>query len=230
MVPAVSEAAPLGLLQLVLWSAVLVAAVACTVFVVRHHSRTSDGDSADLLFWDLFGGAVVIAPALLIPAVASPPAGLAMAAVAGVSGIAAYRTSPAVLSWFDTRRRRRVEAPLCRAAAVVHETIVGRWAQYELDPGLAISYPDLADVRRLETAEFVRVLRETQTLKILADPGYPDAVARLGAALDRAETAAGVPAGLRPALGWGHVNVLSHAQHSHPRARQGRVSAGQRLP
>ncbi|MFC7847237.1 hypothetical protein ACFUTU_02030 [Arthrobacter sp. NPDC057388] len=197
--PAVSEAAPLGLLQLVLWSAVLVAAVACTVFVVRHHLRTSDGDSSDLLFWDLFGGAVVIAPALLIPAVASPAAGLALAAVAGASGIAAYRSSPAVLSWYETRRRRRVEAPRGREAAVVHAEIVGRWAQYELDPALAISYPELADVRRPETAAFVKVLREAETLKALADPGYPNAVGRLREALDRAETAAGVPAGLRPA-------------------------------
>ena len=198
MVPAVSEAAPLGLLQLVLWSAVLAAAVACTVFVVRHHLRTSDGDSSDLLFWDLFGGAVVIAPALLIPAVASPPAGLALAAVAGVSGIAAYRSSPAVLSWHDAWRRRRVDGPRCRAAAVMHEEIVGRWARYELDPALAISYPDLADVRRPETAAFVKALREAETLKTLADPGYPHAVECLGRALDCAETAAGVPATLRP--------------------------------
>ncbi|MFP3462726.1 hypothetical protein R5O87_17945 [Arthrobacter globiformis] len=199
--PAVSEAAPLGLLQLVLWSAVLVAAVACTVFVVRHHLRTSDGDSSDLLFWDLFGGAVVIAPALLIPAVASPPAGLALAAVAGLSGIAAYRSSPAVLSWHDARRQRRVDGPRCRAAAVVHEEIMGRWARYELDPALAISYPDLADVRRPETAAFVKALREAETLKTLASPEYPHAVDRLGRALDCAETAAGVPATLRPAVG-----------------------------
>ena len=196
--PAVSEAAPLGLLQLVLWSAVLVAAVACTVFVVRHHSRTSDGDSSDLLFWDLFGGAVVIAPALLIPAVASPTAGLALAAVAGVSGIAAYRSTPAVLSWYDARRRRRADGPRCRVAAVVHNEVLGRWARYELDPTLAISYPDLADVGRPETAALAKALREAETLKATWDPGYPHAVDRLRQALDLAETAAGVPASLRP--------------------------------
>jgi hypothetical protein len=199
VVPAVSEAAPLGLLQLVLWSAVLAAAVACTVIVVRHHLKTSDGDSPDLLFWDLFGGAVVIAPALLIPAVASPSAGLALVAVAGVSGMAAYRSSPAVLSWYETRRRRRVDGPLCRAAAVVHEEILGRWARYELDPALAITYPDLADVARPETAALVKALREAESLKTAWDSGYPHAVDRLGQALDRAETAAGVPASLRPA-------------------------------
>jgi hypothetical protein len=188
----------LGLLQLVLWSAVLAAAVACTVFVVRRHLRTPDGDSPDLLFWDLFGGAAVIAPALLIPAVASPQAGLAMVAVAVLSGVAAYRSSPAVLSWDETRRRRRVDGPLCRAAAVVHEEILGRWARYELDPALAISYPDLADVRQPETAAFVKAMREAETLKAARDSGYPHAVDHLGQALERAETAAGVPAGLRP--------------------------------
>ncbi len=199
MVSVLSEAAPWGLLQLVLWSAVLMAAVAGTVFVVRHHLRTSDGDSPDLLFWDLFGGAVVIAPSLLIPAVASPPAGLALAAVAGASGVAAYRSSPAVLSWFEARRRRRVDGPLCRTAAATQEEILGRWAQYELDPALAISYPALADVRQPETAAIVKALREADALKALADPAYPRAVERLGLALERAETAAGVPAGLRPA-------------------------------
>jgi hypothetical protein len=188
----------LGLLQLVLWSAVLAAAVACTVFVVRRHLGTPDGDSPDLLFWDLFGGAAVIAPALLIPAVASPQAGLAMVAVAVLSGVAAYRSSPAVLSWYETRRRRRVDGPLCRAAAVVHEEILGRWARYELDPALAISYPDLADVRQPETAAFVKAMREAETLKAARDSGYPHAVDHLGQALERAETAAGVPAGLRP--------------------------------
>jgi hypothetical protein len=194
VVPVVSETAPLGLLQLVLWSAVLATAVACTVFVVRHHLRTSDGGSSDLLFWDLFGGAVVIAPALLIPAVASPPAGLILAGVAGVSGIVAYRGSPAVLSWFDAWQRRRVDRPLCRAAAVEHEAILGRWAQYELDPALAIGYPDLADVGRPETAAVAKALREAEALKVVADSRYPHAVERLGQALNCAETAAGVPA------------------------------------
>jgi hypothetical protein len=203
----------LGLLQLVLWSSVLAAAVACTVLIVRHHLKTSDGDSSDLLFWDLFAGSVVVAPALLIPAVSSPPAGLALAAVAGVSGIAAYRSSPAVLSWYETRRRRRVDGPLCRAAAVAHEEIVGRWARYELDPALAISYPDLADVRRPETADFVKALREAETLKAGWDPRYPHAVDRLGLALDRAELAAGVPASLRPA-------GLSSAKAGRPPAGQ----------
>ena len=42
--PAVSEAVPLGPLQLVIWAVVLTAAVACTVIALRHHAGKPDAD------------------------------------------------------------------------------------------------------------------------------------------------------------------------------------------
>lgn len=193
MVPAVSEAVPLGPLQLVIWAAVLAAAVACMVVAVRHHAGKPDADGSDPLFWDLFGGAAVIVPALLIPAVASPLAGLALAAVTVASGVAAYRSSPRILAWYASRRRRRLDVPRREAAVEVHDAVLGRWRRYELDPALAIGYPDMADVARPETSAFVKAMREAELLKASTDPGYAPAVARLELALGRAETAAGVP-------------------------------------
>lgn len=193
--PAVSEAVPLGPLQLLIWAAVLTAAVACTVVAVRHHAGKPDADGSDPLFWDLFGGAAVIVPALLIPAVSSPLAGLALAAVAAASGVAAYRGSPRILDWYASRRRRRLDIPRCAAAVEVHNAVLRRWRRYELDPALAIGYPDMADVARPETSAFVKAMREAELLKASADPGYAPAVARLELALGRAETAAGVPRG-----------------------------------
>jgi hypothetical protein len=195
VVPAVSEAVPLGPLQLVIWGAVLAAAVACMVIAVRHHAGKPDADGSDPLFWDLFGGAAVIVPALLIPAVASPLAGLALAAVTAASGVAAYRSSPRILAWYASRRRRRLDVPRREAAVEVHDAVLGRWRRYELDPALAIGYPDMADVARPETSAFVKAMREAELLRASSDPGYAPAVARLELALGRAETAAGVPGG-----------------------------------
>lgn len=207
---AVIEAVPLGTLQLVFWGAVLVAAAACTVFAVRHHAGKSDGDPSDPLFWDVFWGSAVILPALLIPAVASPPAGLALAAAACVSGVAAYRTSPRVLGWYSSRRRQREELPALQAAANVHNAVLQRWQRYELDPALAIDFPAMSDVRRPETAAFVKAMREAEALRASRQPGYASAVAHLERALARAEAAAGAePAGYPPHGVSGDMRALS---------------------
>lgn len=211
MVPAVSEAVPLGPLQLVIWAAVLAAAVACMVVAVRHHAGKPDADGSDPLFWDLFGGAAVIVPALLIPAVASPLAGLALAAVTVASGVAAYRSSPRILAWYASRRRRRLDVPRREAAVEVHDAVLGRWRRYELDPALAIGYPDMADVARPETSAFVKAMREAELLRASSDPGYAPAVARLELALGRAETAAGVPGS-----GGGHSQVRHSGAEAGP--------------
>lgn len=192
--PAVTDAAPFGVLQLILWGAVLAAATACTVFAVRHHAGTSDGDTSDPLFWDLFGGAAVIVPALLIPAAASPPAGIALAALTCASGVAAYQSSPKVLGWYSSRRQRRQELPARQAAVALHDAVLKRWQRYELDPSLAIDYPDMSDVARPETAALVKAMREAELLRTSGGPGYPSAVAQLEAALQRAEIAAGAAA------------------------------------
>ena len=195
--PAVTDAAPFGVLTLFLWGAVLAAAAACTVLAVRHHAATSDGDPSDPLFWDLFGGAAVIVPALLIPAVASPPAGFALAALTFASGVAAYRSGPRVLGWHSSRRQRRQELrdelPARQAAVVLHDAVLKRWQRYELDPALTIDYPDMSDVARPETAALVKAMREAELLRSSREPGYPSAVAQLEAALQRAERAAGAP-------------------------------------
>jgi hypothetical protein len=195
--PAVTDAAPFGVLTLILWGAVLAAAAACTVLAVRHHAAASDGDPSDPLFWDLFGGAAVIVPALLIPAVASPPAGFALAALTCASGVAAYRSSPRVLGWYSSRRQRRQELrdelPARQAAVVLHDAVLKRWQRYELDPALTIDYPDMSDVARPETAALVKAMREAEQLRSSRELGYPSAVAQLEAALQRAEMAAGAP-------------------------------------
>lgn len=194
--PALTDAAPFGVLQLLLWGTLLASATACTVFVVLHHAKTSHSDTSDPLFWDLFTGAAVIIPALLIPAVASPPAGFALAALTCVSAAAAYRSSPRVLGWYSSRRQRRQELreelPARQTAVVLHDAVLKRWQRYELDPAFAIDYPDMSDAARPQTAELMKAMREAELLRTSGAPGYPSAVAQLQRALECAEIAAGV--------------------------------------
>ncbi|WP_426997623.1 hypothetical protein [Pseudarthrobacter sp. N5] len=191
--PAVAESAPLVSWQFLLWGAVLVLTVATTVFAVRIHAGRGDAVSPDPAFWDIFGGVAVAFPALLIPSLASPVAGLALTAAAGATGIAAYRGSPRFMAWQDLRRRHRLALPASAAASVQHDQLLARWQRYELDPALGIDYPDMTDVQRPETAAFIRAMREAATLRTAPGAGgYPSAVTRLGHALAAAEAAAGV--------------------------------------
>jgi hypothetical protein len=65
------------------------------------------------------------------------------------------------------------------------------WSRYELDPGNAIEFPGMSDVRVPETAEFFRAMKEAQWCRLLTDTNYPAAVERLEKAFAAAETASG---------------------------------------
>ncbi|XAS67540.1 hypothetical protein V3C33_19310 [Micrococcaceae bacterium Sec5.7] len=195
--PAITESAPLGPWQLLFWGVVLVCAVAATVLAARIHRTNgkADADASDPVFWDLFAGLAVVVPALVIPTLASPLAGLVLAIIACATAVAAYLGTPRVIRWLDNRQRRRQALPAVEAAAATHRRLLAAWQRYELDPALGIDYPDMTDVRRPETAALVRAMREAATLRTAHETGeYPPAVARLEQALAAAESAAGVAA------------------------------------
>lgn len=197
VVPAITESAPLGPWQLLFWGVVLVCAVTATVLAVRIHrgNGKADADASDPVFWDLFAGLAVIVPALVIPSLASPLAGLALAVVACATAVVAYLGTPRMMGWQDNRQKRRLALPAADAAAATHTQLLAAWQRYELDPALGIDYPDMTDVRRPETAALVRAMREAAALRTAPETGeYPPAVARLGKALAAAECAAGVTA------------------------------------
>ncbi len=177
--------------QVVLGGSVFIAAVPATVLAVRHH-RSYDDTGSDHLFWDLFIGAVVAVPALVIATVASPWLGLVLAASGAAAGWWAFRTYPRLAKAVAQRRRRREAAPALRSAEARHDQAVARWQRYELDPGLTIDFPAMSDPRKPETAELIKALRSASAVKADADPdAYIPAVDRLEAALLKAETAAG---------------------------------------
>ena len=201
-VPAVAESILSGVLQLVFCGAVLVCAVAATVFAVRRHSTPdpaahATGHTTDTVFWDVFMGSAVAIPALLIPTLASPWSGAVLTALAAGAGVAAHRGSPRILAWQSARRQRRLDLPVYTAAEAEHDTLLTRWRRYELDPASCIDYPAMTDVRRPETSALIRAMREADQLRAARHQGYVPAVARLGLALSAAEEAAGIrPAGI----------------------------------
>lgn len=210
MVPAATEFMFSGFPTLLFWGAVLVCTVAATVLAARRHATPETGppaitgpaglasavgtaDRSDHLFWDLFMGAAVALPAILIPSLTSPWAGALLTAVGGTAGIAAYRYSPRVMAWQDLRLQRRQEQPAYQAAADQHKELLARWRRYELDPACCIDYPAITDVRMPETSALIRAMREAEQLRSLPHDGYAPAVARLSLALAEAEKAAGIP-------------------------------------
>lgn len=179
---------------------VLVASVAGTVFVVRRRmlapAGSSPDEAPDQVFWDLFLGACVAIPALLIPALVSPWAGLVLAGAGTAAGIAAHRTTPRFLARRAARREQRQQRSVHQAARAQHDELMVRWRRYELDPAYSIDYPALTDVRLPETSALIKAMRTADRLREAAHQGYPEAVGSLAASLAAAERAAGIPSAL----------------------------------
>jgi hypothetical protein len=196
-VPAFAESVVFGALQLGFWGAVLVCAVAATVLAVRQHSTPDPAVRApDPVFWDLFMGSAVAIPAILIPTLASPWAGVVLAVLGTGAGVAAYRGSPRIIAWQSLRRQQRQDQPVHTAAQAEHDALLSRWSRYELDPACCIDYPAMTDVRLPETSALIRAMREADQLRGAPHQGYAPAVARFGLALAAAEQAAGITVGI----------------------------------
>jgi len=199
----VSESVMQGLLHgawaVLLCGPVLVAGVGATVLIVRRRAlapKETASQRTDQLFWDLFLGSCVALPALIIPALVSPWAGLVLAGAAAASGIAAYRGTPKFLAWRAARKEEQQLVAAHQEARLQHDEIMLRWRRYELDPACSIDYPALTDVRLPETSALIKSMRAADQLRTTAHKGYPDAVGSLAASLAAAERAAGIPAAL----------------------------------
>ena len=147
----------------------------------------------DALFWNTFAGLVVIVPAVLIPALASPAVGLLLLALAVAAAVAAFSGGRKLE---EIRRNRPENRPGFARTAAQHDALVARWQEYELDPGKSIDFPEMCDARVPQTAALVRALQEAERCRSTPGIDYPRAVEQLAAAMVAAEAAAGVQAGL----------------------------------
>ena len=123
-------------------------------------------------------------------------------------------------------RARRVRVNAARAAIPAssaprplerlyaeHDAVTARWMRYETDPALQITYPEMTDVKRPETAAYLRAAgaaveaRRQTTGRVTAAEyaAYRDAVAELERAFEAAEHAAKVQTGEAPPTpAWPH--------------------------
>ncbi|WP_432397853.1 hypothetical protein ACRQ5B_05845 [Pseudarthrobacter sp. L19] len=200
-----------GLWQLLALTLVVAVGAAGSASLARKH-HADPGTLPDAVFWDVFAGVAVVAPAVLLGALASPAAGLMLATVAVASAVASLRWTPAFLRRQRMRRDSRRATADDAAAAARHGEVLARWQRYELDPALCIDYPQLSDARHPETSALFKAMRRAELLRPVAGrggsgglggtaglggpgradgPSYSDAVARLETALAEAERSAG---------------------------------------
>ncbi len=184
--PSVSDSAPLGAWQVLGLALLVVAAAAGSVYLARKH-RASEGGLPDAVFWDGFAGFAVVVPAVLLPALASPWAGLALSAVAVTAAAASYRWTPGLLRWQECRRAAREAEDADAAAAERHRAVLARWQRYELDPLLCIDFPDMSDSSRPETAAMIKAMKAAELLRGGSGPGGGNATSGYSAAVDRLE-------------------------------------------
>ena len=189
--PALFDPTRLAAWQLLALAALVVCAVAGTVYLARKH-LAADGGLPDAVFWDGFAGLAVVGPAVILPSLASPWAGLLLGFVAAATAVGANLWTPRLFSRSELRRTARVTEAANAAAAVRHQSALARWRRYELDPAQCIDYPAMSDLHQQETATLIRAMKAAEHLRDAAEAGYAPAVARLEQALSEAERAAGV--------------------------------------
>lgn len=184
---------PMGPIQLAVCAAVVVLAAAVSASAARQHLIRASGEVTDAIFWDGFAGLVIILPAIVIPALASPLAGLAVATVGSVAAACAFVAAPRLVSRQESVLEQQREAAAHRKAAAVHRSILARWRRYELEPAYCIDFPGMSDPSQPETAAFIKAMKLAARLQESSDAdGYGQAVAGLERALAAAERAAGV--------------------------------------
>lgn len=194
--PSLAGSGPLGAWQFLALVLLVAAAVAGSMYLGRKH-QADDAALPDAVFWDGFAGLAVVGPAVVLPSLVSPWAGLMLAAVAVATAAVSYRWTPKVFGWQEARRGAREAAAANAAAADRHRAALARWQRYELDVALCIDFPAMSDPRRPETAAMLKAMKAAEQLRCGSGPdgraagGYSNAVERLERALAEAEHAAG---------------------------------------
>ena len=189
--PFLFEPALVPALQFLALAALVVVAAGACVYRLRRHLADDDALPA-AVFWDGFAGIAVVAPAVILPALVTPWAGLLLGGVAAGAAAASYFWTPQLFSWQADRRCFRETVARNEHAAGRHRGALARWQRYELDPALTIDYPAMSDPSQPKTAALIRAMRAAELLRGDPGAGYAAAVDRLEQALADAELAAGV--------------------------------------
>lgn len=192
----------------------LVLAVLVTVTTVATvalaGSRSHRKNDPDATFWYVFTGMCVVAPMILIPAMSNRVLSCALLLLAAGTAVA---TQLWCRRHADLLAATGHQAELAAAFTQIshrHQALITQWSRYELDPGAAIDFPTMSDVRVPETSALIRAVTAANQLQpvtdarivpdtvhsafsLMTDDGvatYQRAVAELEVALETAEAAA----------------------------------------
>ncbi len=181
-----------GVAATIVLSVLVVLATAGTVWLVK--VRPALEHDPDSRFWYVFAGLVVLLPVVLITAVLNRGAGAVLALLAVGTwwwANAALSRRLAVQALLAKNQRAQAEAAVLASR---HDAVLLCWSRYELDPGAAIDFPVMADVRDPLTSALAKALARAQQLRGDTDRAgtgdYRDAVVGLEQAFARAEQAA----------------------------------------
>ena len=132
--PSLFEPAPFALWQLLALAVVVVCASGASVYLVRKHVAADSDGLPDAVFWDVFAGLAIVAPAVILPALAAPWAGLLLGVLAVAAAVASYFWTPRVFSRRAARRASRDIAASNEAAAARHRGAPGPVAALRTGP------------------------------------------------------------------------------------------------
>lgn len=176
----------------------VVLTTAGTVWLVK--TRPCQEHDPDTKFWYGFAGLCVLAPTILISAAASPWAALTLLAVSAGTGCWVNKLASHSVAVRIATTARSQHAREQAALAARHEEVLTRWSRYELDPGAAIDFPSMSDVRVPETSALVKAAALAGQLRRDTDggtspggqgePSYSEAIMLLELAFHRAEQSA----------------------------------------
>lgn len=158
---------------LILAVLVTLTAAATVWLATTRAERDNDPDST---FWYTFTGLCMLAPMILIPALASNLSSIVLLVLAATSAIAMHlflRRRRALA--LTAAHRGQLQAVLA-SAVEQHQGIIDLWACYLLDPDTAGRYPAMTNIHQPETAALVRAMSASERLTP-ADPLTDDAVA-----------------------------------------------------
>lgn len=142
----------LGSLSVVVMLVILTTAV--TVWLVK--TRPPLENDPDTIFWYIFAGLCVLMPAILITAFWNSWAALTLAVLACATWKAAERAISGHLRKRTAQIAQTLRETEHTALARRHKAVLIRWSRYELDPGAAIDFPNMNNIRYPETSALVK--------------------------------------------------------------------------
>lgn len=178
-------------------AALVTVSTAATVWLAASAIRRKNDPDAP--FWYTFTGLCIVMPMVLIPAMKTPTLSGTLALTAAVTAVGTHFYSRRHAAVAAANEHSATLAATVAQTSAQHKLLVARWSRYELDPGAAIDFPAMSDVRIPETAALIRAVVTARHLSPAAgaEPlmdddaaSYQQAVAELAAALETAEAAA----------------------------------------